>query len=77
MLCVKSLQCYVWLFTTLWPIARQVPLSMGFSRQENWSGLFCPPPGTLPNPGLEPASLMSPTLVGGFFPTHLGNHLFS
>ena len=77
MLCVMSLECYVWLFTTLWPIARQVPLSMGFSRQENWSGLLCPPPGTLPNPGLEPASLMSPTLVGRFFATHLGNHLFS
>ena len=77
MLCVKSLQCHVWLFATLWPIACQVPLSMGFSRQENWSGLLCPPPGNLPNPGLKPACLMSPTLAGGFFGTHLGKHLFS
>ena len=77
MLCVKSLQYHSWLFTALWPIACQAPLSMGFSRQENWSGLLCPPPGNLPDPGLEPASLTSPTLVGGFFATHLGNHLFS
>ena len=40
---------------------------MGFSRQEYWSGLPCPPPGDLPNPGIEPASLMSPELAGGFF----------
>ena len=38
----------------------QAPLSMGFSRQENWSGLSFPPPGDLPNPGIEPASLVSP-----------------
>ena len=42
---------------------------MGFSRQEYWSGLPCPPPGDLPNPGMEPASLMSPALAGGFFIT--------
>ena len=38
------------------PVARQAPLSMGFSRQEHWSGLPCPPPGDLPNPGIEPES---------------------
>ena len=40
---------------------------MGFSRQEYWSGLPCPPPGSLPNPGIEPTSLVSPVLSGGFF----------
>ena len=42
-------------------------LSMGFSRWEYWSALPCPPPGDLPNPGIKPASLMSPALGGGFF----------
>ena len=42
---------------------------MGFSRQENWSGLPCPPAGDLPNPGIETASLTSPALTGGFFTT--------
>ena len=41
---------------TLWTVAHQVPLSMGFSRQEHWSGLPCPPPGDLPSPGTEPAA---------------------
>ena len=45
-------------------VARQAPLSMGFSRQEYWSGLPCPPPGDLPNPGTEPSSLMSPQCRG-------------
>ena len=45
------------LFATLWTVARQAPLSMGFSRQEYWSGLPCLPPGDLPHPGTEPASL--------------------
>ena len=47
---------HVWLFGTPWTVARQAPLSMGFSRQEYWSGLPCPPPGDLPVPGIEPAS---------------------
>ena len=42
---------------TLWTLARQAPLSMEFSRQEYWSGLPCPPPGDLPNPGIKPRSL--------------------
>ena len=45
------------------------PLSMGFSRQEYWSELPCPPPGALPDPEIEPASLMSPALAARFFTT--------
>ena len=59
----------VWLFVTLWTVACQAPLSIGFSRQEYWSGLPCPPPEDLPNPGIEPASLMFPALAGGFSAT--------
>ena len=47
----------------LWTVAQQAPLSMGFSRQEHWSGLLFSSPGDLPNPGIEPASLMSPALA--------------
>ena len=60
---------HVQLFVTLWIVACQAPLSMGFSRQEYWSGLPCPLPGDLPYPGIEPASLMSPALAGRFFTT--------
>ena len=45
-------------------VARQAPLSMGFSRQEDWSGLSCPPPGDLPDPRIEPRS---PATAGRFF----------
>ena len=55
--CVLS---HVQLFTTLWTVAHQAPLSMGFPRQEYWSGLPFPPPGFLPDPGMEPVSLVSP-----------------
>ena len=54
-------------FATLWTIARQAPLSIGFPRQEYWSGLPFPYPGYLPDPGIKPTSLMSPALAGGFF----------
>ena len=57
------------LCVTLWTVAHQAPLSMGFSREEYWSGLPCPPPGDLPDPGIEPVSLASPALAGGFFTT--------
>ena len=53
----------------LCPTLCEEPLSMGFSRQEYWSGLPCPPPGDLPDPGIEHASLMSPAFSGGFFTT--------
>ena len=49
----------------LWPVAHQAPLSMGFSSQDYWSGLSCPPPGDLSDPGTEPESLKSPALAGG------------
>ena len=49
----------VWLFAAPWIVACQAPLSMGFSRQEYWSGFPCLPAGDLPSPGIEPASLMS------------------
>ena len=55
-------------FATLWTVVHQVPLSMGFSRQEHWSGLPCPPPGDLPDPGIQSASLMSPALAGDSLP---------
>ena len=53
------------LFVILWTIAHQAAGSMGFSRQEYWSGLPCPPTGDLPDSGIKPTSLMSPALVGG------------
>ena len=59
----------IWLCGTLWTVARQAALSMGFSRQEYWSGLPYPPAGDLPDSGAEPASLVSPALAGGFFTT--------
>ena len=52
-------------------VARKAPLPMGLSRQEYWSGLPFPPPEDLPDPGTEPASLLSPALAGGFFTTEL------
>ena len=52
---------------TPWTVAHQAPLSMGFSRQEYWSGLPFPPPGDLPNPGIEPRPPASPALAHGFF----------
>ena len=67
--CVLSHFSHVQFFVTLWTVAHQAPLSMGLSRQEYWSGLLCPAPGDLPNPGIEPASLISPALAGKFFTT--------
>ena len=54
--CALSHFSRILLFATPWTVAPQAPLSMGFSRQEYWSGLPCPPPGDLPNPGIEPTS---------------------
>ena len=59
----------VQLFVTPWTVAHQTSLSMGFSRRECWSGLPCPPPEHLPNPGIKPVSLMSPVLGSRFFTT--------
>ena len=52
----------VLLFVTLWTIACQAPLSIGFSKQEYWSRLPLPAPGDLPDPGIEPMSLVVPAL---------------
>ena len=60
---------HVQLFATLWAVARQAPLSTGFSRQEYGSGLLCSAPEDLPDPGIKPISLMSPAFAGRFFAT--------
>ena len=58
------------LCATLWTVAHQAPLSMGFSRKEYWSGLPChPPPGDIPYPGIKAQSLLCLTLAGRFFTT--------
>ena len=62
MLCVLSHFSCVRLFVTLWTVACQAPLSVGFSRQEYWSGLPCPPPGDLSDPGIELVSPAAPAL---------------
>ena len=67
-LCVLSHFSQAQLFATLWTVAHQAALSMGFSRQEYWS-VAISSPGDLPDPGIEPASLMSPALAGRFFTT--------
>ena len=59
----------IWLFVTPWAVAHQAPLSMGFSRKEYWSGLPFPSLGDLPDPGMEPAFLVTLGLAGGFFTT--------
>ena len=58
-----------WLSATPWTVAHQAPLSMGFSRQENWWGLLLPLLGDLPNPGIKPASLASPAWADRFYTT--------
>ena len=67
--CVLSHFRDVRIFATLWTVAHQAPLSIEFSRQEYWIGLRCLPPGDLPDPGIEPESLVSPALAVGFFTT--------
>ena len=61
--CMLRSFSHVQLFKTPWTVACQAPLSMGFSRPEHWSGLPCPPPGDLPDPGIESESLTSPGLA--------------
>ena len=67
--CVLSHFSRVQLFAILWTVACQAPLSMEFFWQEYWSGLPFASQGACPNPGIEPTSLMSPALAGGFFTT--------
>ena len=66
----QSLQCDC-LFATLWTVAHQAPLSVGFSWQEYWSGSSFPPPGNLHNTGIEP---VSPALASRFFTTSKEAH---
>ena len=68
-LSVCSVACCVQPFVAPWTVARQAPLSTGFSRKEYWRGLPCPSPGDLPDPGIKPLSLLSPALTVGFFTT--------
>ena len=70
--CVQSLSC-IHLFATLWDAARQVSLSMGFFRQESWSGLPFPPPGDLPDPGTEPCLLHRQVGSLPLAPCHVGS----
>ena len=67
--CLLSRFSRVQLFVTPWTVAHQAPRPMGFSRQEDYSGLPCPPPGDLPHPGIEPESPKCPALAGRFFTT--------
>ena len=67
-MCVKLLHLCPTLYNPM-DCSHLAPLSMGFSRQENWSGLPGPSAGNLPDPGTEPVSLASPALAGGFFTT--------
>ena len=69
--CVCSLSCFshVQLGGTLWTVALQNPLSMGFSMKEYWSELPCSSREDLPDPGIEPTSLTSPAWAGRFFTT--------
>ena len=66
--CAQSLS-HVRLLVTPWTVACQAPLSMGFPRDAYWSGLSFPPPGDLPDPGVEPVSRAALALAGGFFAT--------
>ena len=72
--CVRVCVClcmlgHVQFFVTLWTVTCEASLSMGFSRKEYWSGLPFPPPGDLPNRGIEPVSSAFLALTGVFFTT--------
>ena len=66
--CVRSHVSRVQLFATPWTVVREAPLFTGCSRQVHWSGLPFPPPGDLLDPGIKPASLLSPALASKFLP---------
>ena len=72
--CVLDRFSCVCLFVTLWTVVCQAPLPVGFSRQEYWRGLPCPPPGDLPSPGIEPTSLAS-TCTGRQVLYHWCHHI--
>ena len=62
-------------FVTLWIVAHQAPLSMGFSRKEYWPGLLCPPPRGISNPGIEPISCAGRQVL--YYWCHLGSPAYS
>ena len=66
-MCTVAQSCLT--LVTPWTVAHQVPLSMGFPRQEYWSGLPFPSPGDLPHPGIKHESLVPSSLAAGFFTT--------
>ena len=66
-MCMLSHFSCIKLFVTLWTVACQIPLSLGFTKQEHWSGLLCHLPGDLHNPEIEPVSLVPPSLASRFF----------
>ena len=72
-----ELSCFshIQLFVTMWTLAHHAPLSMGFSRQEYWCGLPCPSSEDLPDPGIEPAPLMSPAFAGVFLPLSANTYM--
>ena len=70
-MCLCCVLSCVHIFAALWTAACQAPLSTGFPKQEYWSELPFSPPRNLPQPGIEPGSLVSPALVGRFFTTEL------
>ena len=80
--CMLSHFSCVLIFVFLGTTDFQAPLSMELSSQEYWGGFPLPAPGNLPDPGIKPESLMSPTLAGGFFTTsttwgtHAQTHTF-
>ena len=63
--------CCVRIFVAPQTVAHKAPLSLGFPRQEYWSESPFPTPGDLPDPGIEPLSLTSPSLTGAFFTTEI------
>ena len=74
--CILSCFSHVQLFSTLWTVVWQAPLSMGFSKQEYWSGLPCPPPGDLPNSGIKPVAPVALALqVDSLLLSHRGSPL--
>ena len=66
---VLSFFSFARLYATLWTVAHKAPLSMGFSRQEYWSGLLCPPPEDLPHPEIKLVSPAAPAVAGGCYTT--------
>jgi len=71
---VCSVASFVSNSATLWTVAHQAPLSLEFSRQEYWNELPCPPPGDVPDPGIEPTSPVPPALqVDSLLLSHQGN----